>query len=29
MRYNVAQLLKGPTGQRRQYELHEDIEGAG
>jgi uncharacterized protein len=27
MRYNVAQLLKGPTGQRRQYELHENIEG--
>ena len=27
MRYNVAQLLKGPTGQRRQYELRENIEG--
>jgi uncharacterized protein len=27
MRYNVAQLLKGPTGNRRQYELREDIEG--
>jgi len=26
MRYNVAQLLKGPTGQRRQYELYEYIE---
>lgn len=27
MRYNVAQLLKGPTGQRRHYELHENMEG--
>ncbi len=27
MRYNVAQLLKGPTGQRRQYPLDEDIAG--
>ena len=27
MRYNVAQLLKGPTGQRRHYELLENIEG--
>jgi len=27
MRYNVAQLLKGTTGQRRYHELHEDIEG--
>jgi uncharacterized protein len=26
MRYNVAQLLKGPTGQRRHFELHENIE---
>ena len=25
MRYNVAQLLKGPTGARRQYELDEEI----
>ena len=25
MRYNVAQLLKGPTGVRRQYELQEEI----
>lgn len=25
MRYNVAQLVKSPTGQRRQYELDEDI----
>jgi uncharacterized protein len=25
MRYNVAQLLKGPTGARRQYDLKEEI----
>lgn len=25
MRYNVAQLLKGPTGGRRQYDLDEEI----
>jgi uncharacterized protein len=25
MRYNVAQLLKGPTGARRQYEVEEEI----
>lgn len=25
MRFNVAQLLKGPTGARRQYELDEEI----
>lgn len=25
MRYNVAQLLKGPIGRRRQYDLHEEI----
>lgn len=25
MRYNVAQLLKGPTGARRQYDLNHDI----
>lgn len=25
MRYNVSQLLKGPTGSVRQYKLHEDI----
>lgn len=25
MRYNVAQLLKGPTGARRQYEFREEI----
>jgi uncharacterized protein len=25
MRYNVAQLLKGPAGAQRQYELDEDI----
>jgi uncharacterized protein len=25
MRYNVAQLLKAPSGQTRQYTLHEDI----
>lgn len=25
MRYNVAQLLKGPTGARRRYEFEEDI----
>ena len=27
MRYNVAQLLKGPTGVRRQYDLNEEIGG--
>jgi uncharacterized protein len=27
MRYNVAQLLKGPTGARRHYSLDEDIVG--
>ncbi len=26
MRYNVAQLLKGPTGGRRQYDLEEEVE---
>jgi len=26
MQYNVAQLLKGPTGGRRRYEIKEDIE---
>lgn len=26
MRYNVAQLLKGPTGGQRRYEVKEDIE---
>jgi uncharacterized protein len=25
MRYNVAQLIKGPTGAFRQYDLHADI----
>lgn len=25
MRYNVAQLLKAPSGHSRQYSLHEDI----
>jgi uncharacterized protein len=25
MRYNVAQLLKGPTGARRRYDLNEEI----
>ncbi len=25
MRYNVAQLIRGPTGQRRHYELDEDL----
>ncbi len=27
MRYNVAQLLKGPTGGRREYVLDEEIDG--
>lgn len=27
MRYNVAQLLKEPTGSSRRYDLREDIEG--
>lgn len=27
MRYNVAQLLKGPTGGQRRYEVMENIEG--
>lgn len=26
MRYNVAQLLKGPTGVQRQYDLNEEID---
>jgi len=26
MRYNVAQLIKGPIGASRQYDLHEDID---
>ena len=26
MRYNVAQLLKGPIGSRRPYDLHESID---
>lgn len=27
MRYNVAQLLKGPTGGQRRYQVREDIRG--
>jgi uncharacterized protein len=27
MRYNVAQLLKGPTGSQRKYDLRETIDG--